>query len=181
MLVFVDCFSKMRHLVLIIFIKVEEATYSFYTYVWKHYDLSEFFMSDQDTQFIFNVWKHICKMLKINIKLFIAYHFEINDQIKRFNTVIKHYLQVYVNYMQNNWAKWLSEVKFAINNAFSLITLALFFLINLNQNSHLDFKLFESLLENFTFQAWNKLINVEDFIKKMKKLIDHLHDEMLIA
>ena len=31
------------------------------------------------------------------------------------------------------------------------------------------------------FQAWNKLINVKEFIKKMKKLTEHLHDEMLIA
>ncbi len=99
MLVFVDCFSKMKHLVLIIFMKVKKATYNFYAHVWKYHDLLKFFMSDQDTQFIFDVWKHMCKMLKINVKLFIAYYFKINDQIKRFNAVMKHYLQVYVNYM----------------------------------------------------------------------------------
>ncbi len=54
-------------------------------------------------------------------------------------------------------------------------------MINLNQNSHLNFKLSESLFENLMFQAWNKLINVKEFIKKMKKLTEHLHDEMLIA
>ncbi len=31
------------------------------------------------------------------------------------------------------------------------------------------------------FQARNKLINVEEFIKKMKKLTEHLRDKMLIA
>ncbi len=31
------------------------------------------------------------------------------------------------------------------------------------------------------FQAWNKLINIKEFIKKMKDLTDHLRDEMLIA
>ncbi len=89
-------------------------------------------MSDQDTQFIFDVWKHICKMLKINIKLFTAYHFKIDDQIKKFNAVMKHYFQVYVNYMQDDWAKWLLEVKFAINNTSSLIILTFLFLINTN-------------------------------------------------
>ncbi len=54
-------------------------------------------------------------------------------------------------------------------------------MINLSQNSHLDFKSFKSLFENFTFQAQNKLINVEEFIKKMKKLTEHLRDEMLIT
>ncbi len=138
-------------------------------------------MFDWDTQFIFNVWKHMCKMLKIDVKLSITYYFEINDQIKRINAVMKHYLWIFINYMQNDWVKWLSEVKFIINNTSSLITLTSFFLINLNQNSCLNFKSSESLLENLTFQAWDKLINVKKFIKKIKKLTEHLHDEMLIA
>jgi len=54
-------------------------------------------------------------------------------------------------------------------------------LINSSQNLRLDFKSFESLLENLTFQAQDKLINVKEFIKKMKKLTEHLRDEMLIA
>ena len=54
-------------------------------------------------------------------------------------------------------------------------------MINLNQNSHLNFKLSESLFENLMFQAWDKLINVKKFIKKIKKLTEHLHDEMLIT
>ncbi len=180
-LVFVDHFIKMKHLVLITSMKVEEAINCFYAHVWKHHDLLEFFVSDQDTQFIFNVWKHMCKMLKINIKLSTMYHSEIDDQIKRINAVMKHYLQVFVNYMQNDWAKWLSEVKFIINNTSSLITLASLFLINSNQNSCLNFKFFESLFENLMFQAQNKLINVKKFIKKMKKLTEHLCDEILIT
>ncbi len=180
-LVFVDYLIKMKHLVLITSMKVEEIINCFYAHVWKHHDLLEFFISDRDTQFIFNVWKHMCKMLKINVKLSMMYHFEINDQIKRFNTVMKHYLQVFVNYMQNDWVKWLSEVEFTVNNASSSIILASLFLINLSQNLHLNFESSESLLENFMFQARNKLINVKKFIKKMKKLTEHLHDEMLIA
>ncbi len=149
-LVFIDHFIKIRHLVLITSMKVEETINCFYAHVWKHHDLFEFFMSDWDTQFIFNVWKHMCKMLKINAKLLTMYHFEINDQIKRINVIMKHYLQVFVNYMQNDWVKWLSEVKFIINNVSSLIILASFFLINLSQNSRLDFKFSESLFKNLT-------------------------------
>ncbi len=152
-LVFVNCFIKMRHLVFITSMKVEEAINCFYAYVWKHHDLLKFFVSDQDTQFIFNVWKHMCKMLKIDIKLLTTYHFEINDQIERINTIMKHYLQDFVNYMQNDWVKWLSEVEFIINNTSLLITLTSFFLINSSQNSHLNFKSFESLLKNLMFQA----------------------------
>ncbi len=180
-LIFIDHLIKMKHLILITSMKVEKVINCFYAYVWKHHDLLEFFMSDWDTQFIFNVWKYMCKMLKINIKLSTTYHSEINDQIKRINAVMKHYLQVFVNYMQNDWAKWLLKVEFVVNNTSSSITLTSFFLINLSQNSCLNFKSFESLLKNLTFQAWDKLINVKEFIKKMKKLTEHLRDEMLIA
>ncbi len=180
-LIFIDCLIKMKHLILITSMKVEEVINCFYAHVWKHHDLLEFFMSDWDTQFIFNVWKHMCKMLKINAKLSTTYHSEINDQIKKINVIMKHYLRIFVNYMQDDWAKWLSEIKFVINNALSLITLTSFFLINLNQNLCLNFKSSESLLKNLIFQAWNKLINVKKFIKKMKKLTKHLHDEMLIT
>jgi len=180
-LVFVDRLIKMRHLVLITSMKVEEVINCFYAHVWKHHDLLKFFVSDRDTQFIFDVWKHMCKMLKINVKLSTTYHSEIDDQIEKVNAVIKHYLWVFVNYMQNDWAKWLSEVEFVINNASSSITLASFFLINSNQNLRLDFESSESLLENLTFQARDKLINVKEFIKKIKKLTEHLRDEMLIA
>jgi len=180
-LVFVDHLIKMKHLVLITSMKVEEAINCFYAHVWKHHGLLEFFMSDWDTQFIFNVWKHMCKMLKIDAKLSTTYHSEIDDQIERINAVMKHYFRAFVNYMQNDWAKWLSEVEFVVNNASSLITLASLFLINSSQNSRLDFKFSESLLKNLTFSAQDKLINVEEFIKKMKKLTEHLRDEMLIA
>ncbi len=138
-LIFIDHFIKMRHLVLITSIKVEEVINCFYAHVWKHHDLLKFFMSDRDIQFIFDVWKHMCKMLKINVKLSTTYYSEINDQIKRINAVMKHYLQVFVNYMQNDWAKWLLKVEFIINNASSSITLALFLLINSSQNSRLNF------------------------------------------
>ncbi len=91
-LVFVDHFIKIKHLILITSMKVKEVINCFYAHVWKHHDLLKFFMSDRDTQFIFNIWKHICKMLKINVKLLTMYHSEINDQIKRINAVMKHYL-----------------------------------------------------------------------------------------
>ena len=41
-------------------------------------------------------------MLKIDAQLFIAYYFEINEQTKRFNAVVKHYFRVFCNYMQND-------------------------------------------------------------------------------
>ena len=59
-LIFINCLTKMRHLVLTAIMKVEEATQAFYAYVWKLHKLSESFISDRSTQFTSEVWSHLC-------------------------------------------------------------------------------------------------------------------------
>ena len=73
-------------------------------------------MSNKDIQFTFDVWRHFCQMLKIDVKLFIAYYLKIDDQIERFNVVMKYYFRVFVNYMQDDWIKWMFDVEFFVNN-----------------------------------------------------------------
>ena len=48
-LVFVDHFIKMRHLVLIVSMKIKEVINFFYVHVWKYYDLSKFFVFNKYT------------------------------------------------------------------------------------------------------------------------------------
>ena len=72
--------------------EIEEVTECFYVHVWKHHDLPESLMFDRGTQFTFDIWQHLYQMLKINVKLFTAYHPETNKQTEKVNAVIKHYL-----------------------------------------------------------------------------------------
>ena len=161
--------------------KIEEVTEYFYVYVWKHHDLPESLVSDKGIQFISDIWQHLYQMLKINIKLSIIYHSEMNEQTERVNAVMKHYLWVFINYMQNDWAKWLSNAEFSVNNAFFSIILVSPFLANSEQNLCLKFEPSESLPVKLTAQARIKLFNVEKFIKKMKEFMKHLQNEMLIT
>ena len=101
--------------------------------------------------------------------------------MKYLNAIIEHYLQVFINYMQDDWAKWISGAEFMINNALSVITLISLFLVNSDQNSHLRFKSSEFLVTDLTVQQWIKLLDIENFTKKMKDLTEHLRVEMLIA
>ena len=78
-------------------------------------------------------------MLRIDAKYVTAYHSETNEQMKHLNAIMKHYLQAFVNYMQDDWAKWIPGAEFTANNALSAITLTSFFLANSDQNSHLRF------------------------------------------
>ena len=82
----------MRHLVSTAIMKVKEVTNAYYAHIWKHHSLSEFFLSDWGMQFTSDVWSHLCQMLKIDAKLFTAYHSETDSQTEWMNTVMKHYL-----------------------------------------------------------------------------------------
>ena len=120
-------------------------------------------------------------MLRINAKYFTAYHLKTDEQMKHPNAIMKHYLQVFVNYMQDDWAKWIPGAEFMINNVLSAITLASPFLVNSGQNPHLRFKPPEPLATDLTVQQQIKLLDIKNFTKKMKDLTEHLRVKMLIA
>ena len=120
-------------------------------------------------------------MLRINAKYFTAYHSETDEQTEHLNAIMKHYLQAFVNYMQDDWAKWIPGAEFAANNAPSAITLASLFLVNSDQNPHLRFKSPESLATDLTAQQQIKLLDIKNFTKKMKDLTEYLRVKMLIA
>ena len=161
--------------------KVKEVTQAFYTYVWKLHELPESFISNCGTQFTSEVWSHLCQMLRINTKYFTAYHPETDEQMERPNAIMKHYLWVFVNYMQDDWTKWIPGAEFIVNNALSAITLASPFLVNSGQNPRLRFKPSEPLATDLTVQQQIKLLDIKNFTKKMKDLTEHLRVEILIA
>ena len=120
-------------------------------------------------------------MLRIDAKYFTVYHSETDEQTEHLNAIMKHYLWAFVNYMQDDWAKWIPGAEFAANNAPSAITLASSFLVNSGQNPCLRFKSPEPLVTDLTAQQQIKLLDIENFTKKMKDLTEHLRVEILIA
>lgn len=66
--------------------------------VWILHDLSEIIVFDRESQFISLIWKIFCKILKINAKLFIAFHSETDEQSEITNQEMKRYLRSYCTY-----------------------------------------------------------------------------------
>ena len=94
---------------------------------------------NRDSQFISIMWQSLCKWLKITASLSTAYHFEINNQSKWANQDVERELRIYCNYMQNDWAKWLSMIEFSENfNIFSIISMTSFY-FNKNFHSRMSF------------------------------------------
>ena len=105
-------------------ISVEETVWIMLWNVYRLHDLLSFIVSNKDFQFISTMWQSLCKRLKITASLSTVYHSEINNQSERVNQDVERELRIYCNYMQNDWAKWLSMIEFSENfNIFSIISM----------------------------------------------------------
>ncbi len=150
-------------------ITVEKTAEMLLQWVYWTHDLSSFIVFDRDSQFIFILWKSLCKRLNISLWLFIIYHSQINDQSKRINQNVKRYLCFFCSYMQNDWFKWLLMIKFVNNNVLFSIIFLIFFFMNKNFHSCMSFNSdiikYESIREHLQI-AW-----VEDIFNHMNKTL----------
>ncbi len=70
--------------------------------VYRLHGLPSSIVSDRGSQFIFIMWKSLCKRLRITASLFTAYHPETDGQTERANQDVERGLRTYCNYMQND-------------------------------------------------------------------------------
>jgi hypothetical protein len=157
---------------------VEETTRLLINHVWKLHELSSSIISDRDPQFVSLVWKTVCQMLKINVKLSTAFHSETNDQSEIANQEMKRYLRSYCNYQQDDWSDWLSMIEFAFNAVTSAFTELFAFMANYEFESRMSFdpsdandsqkrlSVRERVLTQKAVIIAKKMRNIWDFIKK---------------
>ena len=139
---------------------------------WLH-DLLSFIVSNKDFQFISTMWQSLCKQLRITTNLSTVYHSEINNQSKQANQDVECELRIYCNYMQNDWAKWLSMIEFSENfNIFSIISMTSFY-FNKSFHSRMSFDSdtinYETTCERFEARK------ADDIIIQMKELLIFNH------
>ncbi len=109
-------------------ISVEETVWIMLWNVYRLHDLLSFIVLNRDFQFISIMWQSLCKQLRITTSLSTVYHSEIDDQSKWANQDVECKLRIYCNYMQNDWAKWLSMIEFSENfNIFLIISMTSFY------------------------------------------------------
>ena len=140
-LIVVNKLSKQVHYESMSEITALDTARVFYHAIWKHHELPDSIISNHETQFVSHFWDELCTRLKIQARLSTAFHSEMNDQIENVNDVLKQYLRVFVFFMQNDWAAWLSSAEFVINNHFFESTQCTSFLANFEQHSRMKLKL----------------------------------------
>ena len=141
--------------------------------LWNIYCLHELpnsIVSDWGSQFVFTLWKSMCKQLKIKTNLSTTYYLETDSQTEWVNQDIEWGLQTYCNYIQNDWARWLLMMKFSDNNnTFSAISLLSFYL---NQSFHpcMSFS-----FDKTTYKSTHKRlqsVKTEDINTHMQKILN---------
>ncbi len=150
-------------------ISVEEMIWIMLWNVYWLHDLLSFIVSNRDSQFILTMWQSLCKWLRITTSLSTLYHSEIDDQSKRVNQDVERELRIYCNYMQNDWAKWLSMMKFSENfNIFLIISMISFYF---NKEFHFRMNFDSDTTDYKTICKHLEARKVDDIIIQMKELL----------
>ncbi len=144
--------------------------------VYRLHDLFSFIVLNRDFQFISTMWKSLCKRLRITASLFTVYHSEIDDQSKWVNQDVERELRIYCNYMQNDWVKWISMMKFSDNfNIFS-ITAMIFFYFNKEFHSRMSFN--SDTTDYETTHERLEARKANDIVIQMKELLNFDHQQL---
>ncbi len=157
-------------------ISVEETVWIMLWNVYRLHDLLSSIVSNRDSQFISTMWKSDCKRLRITASLFTVYHSEINDQSKRVNQDVERELRIYCNYMQNDWVKWISMMKFSDNfNIFSITSMTLFYF---NKEFHPRMSFDSDTTDYETTHEQLEARKAEDIVIQMKELLSFDHQQL---
>ena len=160
-LVVYDQFSKIAHFIATTEkILAEELARLFKNHVWKLHSLPESIILDRGIQFVAEIIRELNKLLKIQTKLSIAYHPQMDGQTERINQKLKQYLRVFIDHRQEQQPNWLETTKFAYNNKIHSATKVSPFKINYGQDPQMGFK----ERRKWKFEA------TEKFVKRIKKI-----------
>ncbi len=103
----------------------------------KYHELSKEIINNRNKLFTFNYWKTLISLLNVKLRLFTAYHSEIDDQTERTNQSFEQYLRHYVNKTQNNWVELLFMTQLTLNSKMSNTTKITSFFVNFEKKSNL--------------------------------------------
>ncbi len=165
--------SKERHYISCITenedITVEKTAEMLIQWVYWTHDLSSFIVSDRDSQFIFILWKSLCKKLGINLRLSTVYHSQIDDQSEWVNQNVERYLQFFCSYMQDDWSKWLLMIEFVNNNVLFSVIFLIFFFINKSFHSRMSFD--PDIIEYESIRERLQINRVKNISEQMNKTL----------
>ena len=74
-------------------------------------------VSDRGSLFTSEFWSEFCYETRVKRKLSTAFHPQTDGQTERANQTLEQYLRCYCTEYQDNWAEFLPQAEFAVNNS----------------------------------------------------------------
>jgi len=146
-------------------------------WIYRIHDLLDFIVSNRDSQFIFILWKSLCKRLDINLRLFTVYHSQIDDQSEQVNQNVERYLWFFCSYMQNDWAKLLLMIEFVDNNALFSVIFSISFFLNKDFHSRMSFEF--DVIEYESSHERLQTTKVENISENMNKTLKFVRESLV--
>ena len=116
-LVFVDRFSKMTHLVTVhATITAAETAVHFIDIVFRHHGLPDNIVSDRDPRFTSAFWTSLFKLLGTKLQMSSAAHPKTDGQTERVNRILEDVLRSYATSF-TSWSAFLPLAEFALSDA----------------------------------------------------------------
>ena len=106
----------------------------------QHHGLPHLIVTDKGSLFTSKLWSLLYYFLGIKHRLSTTFHPQTDGQTKRLNSNMEAYLQVFVNFKQNDWVRLLSMAEFAYNNAKNASTGHTPFELNCSYHPHIFFE-----------------------------------------
>ena len=83
----------------------------------RHHGLKDSIITNRGSFFTSKFWSSLCYFLGIQRRLSTAFYLQTDSQTERQNSTMKAYLQDFINFEHNDWARLLPMAEFAYNNA----------------------------------------------------------------
>ncbi len=118
--VFIDLLTGMVHLVPSrTNYKASQVTELVFSEVYKHHGLLKNIVSDRDVIFTSNFWRHLHKLIGVNLHMSSMYHPKSDGSTECANRMITQMIRNCISLDQKDWVSRLPAIKFAINSACS--------------------------------------------------------------
>ena len=107
--------------------------------IW-HHSLPDTIMSDRGLLFTSKLWSSLCYFFGNKKKLSITFHLQTDSQTKRQNSKMEAYLQLFINFEQNDQAKLLLIAEFTYKNTKNASIGQMLFQLNCGYHSWMSYK-----------------------------------------
>lgn len=166
--------TKMRHFIPTVGLTAEELADAFVSRIYCLHGCPETIISDRGTQFVSEFWRQLSARLNVTLRPSSAYHPQTDGQTERINAIVEQYLRSYVNFAQDDWAKWLPLAEFTSNNAVSETTNVSPFFANYGFNPRLGIEPTQPAPPDLTPQRKKEFLYANQIADRFERIITRL-------